>query len=148
MVKLNKNGKIVVMTTNKREIISVDPLHTAKTLVLVYLCFSLPIISLFFFDTYFRYGEIPLFVVLYGVFLNVVFGFSILWLACKVYNWVASNFGGIELDLKEIHEEISESPQDKSESTRSKAYVNSETSISPDDTRISDPIPNPAKPLD
>ena len=93
------------MSSSKKEIISVDPTHTAKTLVLVYLCFSLPVISLFFFDAYIRYGEIPLFVVLYGVFLNVVLGFSVLWLACKVYNWVAAKFGGIELELKEIHEE-------------------------------------------
>ena len=90
------------MPSSKREIIYVDPIHTAKTLVLVYMCFSLPIIGLFFIDAYFRYGEIPLFIVLYGVFLYIVFGFAILWLACKVYNWVATNFGGIELDLKEI----------------------------------------------
>jgi hypothetical protein len=89
------------MPSSKREIISVDPLHTAKTLVLVYMCFSLPVIGLFFIDAYLRYGEIPLF----GVFLNIVFGFAILWLACKVYNWVAAKFGGIELDLKEIPEE-------------------------------------------
>jgi hypothetical protein len=93
------------MPNNKREIISVDPIHTAKTLVLVYMCFSLPVIGLFFIDAFFRYGEIPLFVVLYGVFLNIVLGFAVLWLACKVYNWVAAKFGGIELDLKEISED-------------------------------------------
>jgi hypothetical protein len=93
------------MPNNKREIISVDPIHTAKTLVLVYMCFSLPVIGLFFIDAFLRYGEIPLFVVLYGVFLNIVLGFAILWLACKVYNWVAAKFGGIELDLKEISED-------------------------------------------
>jgi hypothetical protein len=93
------------MPNNKREIISVDPIHTAKTLVLVYMCFSLPVIGLFFIDAFLRYGEIPLFVVLYGVFLNVVLGFAVLWLACKVYNWVAAKFGGIELDLKEISED-------------------------------------------
>jgi len=93
------------MSSSKREIISVDPMHTAKTLVLVYMCFSLPVIGLFFIDAYLRYGEIPLFVVLYGVFLNVVLGFAVLWLACKVYNWVDAKFGGIELDLKEIPED-------------------------------------------
>jgi hypothetical protein len=93
------------MPNNKREIISVDPIHTAKTLVLVYMCFSLPVIGLFFIDAFLRYGEIPLFVVLYGVFLNIVLGFAVLWLACKVYNWVAAKFGGIELDLKEISED-------------------------------------------
>jgi hypothetical protein len=93
------------MPNNKREIISVDPIHTAKTLVLVYMCFSLPVIGMFFIDAFLRYGEIPLFVVLYGVFLNIVLGFAVLWLACKVYNWVAAKFGGIELDLKEISED-------------------------------------------
>jgi hypothetical protein len=93
------------MPSSKREIISVDPLHTAKTLILVYMCFSLPVVGLFFIDTYFRVGEIPLFVVLYGVFLNGILGFTILWLACKVYNWVAAKFGGIELDLKELQDE-------------------------------------------
>lgn len=93
------------MPNNKREIISVDPIHTAKTLVLVYMCFSLPVIGLFFIDAFLRYGEIPLFVVLYGVFLNIILGFAVLWLACKVYNWVAAKFGGIELDLKEISED-------------------------------------------
>jgi hypothetical protein len=93
------------MSSSKREIISVDPLHTAKTLILVYMCFSLPVVGLFFIDAYFRAGEIPLFVVLYGVFLNAVLGFTVLWLACRVYNWVAGKFGGIELDLKELPDE-------------------------------------------
>ena len=90
------------ITNTKKEIISVDPIHTAKTLVLVYMCFSLPIMALFFIDAYFRYGEVPLFAVLSGAFLNALLGFLILWLACIVYNWVAKTFGGIELDLKEI----------------------------------------------
>ena len=90
------------MSNTKKEIISVDPIHTAKTLVLVYMCFSLPIMALFFVDAYFRYGEVPLFAVLSGAFLNALLGFLILWLACIVYNWVAKTFGGIELDLKEI----------------------------------------------
>jgi hypothetical protein len=90
------------MANTKKEIIYVDPIHTAKTLVLVYMCFSLPIMGLFFIDAYFRYGEIPLAAVLSGAFLNALLGFAILWLACKVYNWVAKTFGGIELDLHEL----------------------------------------------
>jgi hypothetical protein len=30
----------------------------------------------------------------------------LLWVACKVYNWVAEKFGGIELALRELPEEI------------------------------------------
>ena len=37
--------------------------------------------------------------------LNAVLGFGLLWIACKVYNWVAEKFGGIELALKELSEE-------------------------------------------
>jgi hypothetical protein len=77
------------MSSSKKEIIAVDPLHTAKTLILVYLCFSLPVVGIFLIITYFQVGEIPLFIVLYALFLNTVVGFVILWLACKVYNWVA-----------------------------------------------------------
>jgi hypothetical protein len=92
------------MSNSKKEITYVDPVHTAKTLVLVYMCFSLPIMGLFFIDAYFRYGEVPLAAVLSGAFLNALLGFLILWLACKVYNWVAKTFGGIELELLEVNE--------------------------------------------
>ena len=37
--------------------------------------------------------------------LNAILGFGLLWIACKVYNWVAEKFGGIELALKELPEE-------------------------------------------
>jgi hypothetical protein len=90
------------MSNTKKEITYVDPVHTAKTLVLVYMCFTLPIMALFFIDGYFRYGEMPLAAVLSGAFLNALLGFLILWLACKVYNWVAKTFGGIELELQEL----------------------------------------------
>jgi len=92
------------MSNSKKEITYVDPIHTAKTLVLVYMCFTLPIMGLFFIDAYFRYGEVPLAAVLSGAFLNALLGFLILWLACKVYNWVAKTFGGIELELLEVNE--------------------------------------------
>mgnify|MGYP000102458459 CR=1 FL=1 len=32
----------------------------------------------------------------------LLIGFLILWLACRVYNWVAKTFGGIELELQEM----------------------------------------------
>jgi hypothetical protein len=44
----------------------------------------------------------PLAAVLSGAFLNALIGFLILWLACRVYNWVAKTFGGIELELQEM----------------------------------------------
>jgi hypothetical protein len=31
----------------------------------------------------------------------VYIGFGLLWLACKVYNWVAEKFGGIEVAVRE-----------------------------------------------
>ena len=81
-------------------------MHTAKTLVLVYLCFSVPIVLLALFVAFIRDGEIPGFTVMSALILNALLGFSLLWLACKVYNWVAEKFGGIELALRELTEEI------------------------------------------
>lgn len=85
----------------KREIVYVDPLHTAKTLVLVYLSFSVPIVLLALFVAFVRDGELPGFTVISALILNALIGFSLLWLACKVYNWVADRFGGIEVAVKE-----------------------------------------------
>jgi len=81
-------------------------MHTAKTLVLVYLCFSVPIVLLALFVAFIRDGDIPGFTVLSALILNALLGFGLLWIACKVYNWVASKFGGIELALRELPEEI------------------------------------------
>ena len=80
-------------------------MHTAKTLVLVYLCFSVPIVLLALFVAFIRDGAIPGFTVLSALILNAILGFGLLWVACKVYTWVANNFGGIELALKEVPEE-------------------------------------------
>jgi hypothetical protein len=77
-------------------------MHTAKTLVLVYLCFSLPIVLLVLFVAFVRDGELPGFTVISALVLNAVIGFSLLWIACKVYNWVAERFGGIEVAVKEM----------------------------------------------
>lgn len=85
----------------KKEIIYVDPLHTAKTLVLVYLCFSLPIVLLVLFVAFVRDGELPGFTVISALVLNALIGFGLLWIACKVYNMVAERFGGIEVAVKE-----------------------------------------------
>jgi hypothetical protein len=85
----------------KKEIIYVDPLHTAKTLVLVYLCFSLPIVLLVLFVAFVREGELPGFTVISALVLNALIGFGLLWIACKVYNVVAERFGGIEVAVKE-----------------------------------------------
>jgi len=93
------------MKFTKKEIVFLDPMHTAKTLVLVYLCFSVPIVLLALFVAFIRDGSIPGFTVISALVLNAILGFGLLWIACKVYNWVAEKFGGIELALKELPEE-------------------------------------------
>ena len=93
------------MKFTKKEIVFLDPMHTAKTLVLVYLCFSVPIVLLALFVAFIREGSMPGFTVISALILNAVLGFGLLWIACKVYNWVAEKFGGIELALKELSEE-------------------------------------------
>jgi hypothetical protein len=80
-----------------KEIAYLHPAHTARALVLVYLCFSLPVVGLFFFVGFVRYGELPTVVVLSGL--------GALWLACRAYNWVAARFGGIEIVLRDVPEE-------------------------------------------
>lgn len=98
----------------KKEIIYVDPLHTAKTLVLVYLSFSVPVVLSALFVAFVRDGELPGFTVISALVLNALIGFGLLWLACKVYNWVAERFGGIEVAVKEttVVETKSSSAQD------------------------------------
>jgi hypothetical protein len=93
------------MKFTKKEIVFLDPMHTAKTLVLVYLCFSVPIVLLALFVAFIRDGSMPGFTVISALILNAVLGFGLLWIACKVYNLVAEKFGGIELALKELSEE-------------------------------------------
>ena len=94
------------MKLSKKELVFLDPMHTAKTLVLVYLCFSVPIVLLALFVAFIRDGAIPGVTVLSALILNALLGFGLLWIACKVYNWVAGKFGGIELALRELPEEI------------------------------------------
>jgi len=52
------------MKLTKKELAFLDPMHTAKTLVLVYLCFSVPIVLLALFVAFIRDGAIPGFTVL------------------------------------------------------------------------------------
>ncbi|NDB09323.1 MAG: hypothetical protein EBX98_03510 [Burkholderiaceae bacterium] len=99
------------MKFTKKEIVFLDPMHTAKTLVLVYLCFSVPIVLLALFVAFIRDGSIPGFIVISALVLNAILGFGLLWIACKVYNWVAEKFGGIELALKELPEETDDIQQ-------------------------------------
>jgi hypothetical protein len=94
------------MKLSKKELVFLDPMHTAKTLVLVYLCFSVPIVLLALFVAFIRVGGIPGCTVLSALILHALLGFGVLWIACKVYNWVAVKFGGIELALRELPEEI------------------------------------------
>ena len=99
------------MKFTKKEIVFLDPMHTAKTLVLVYLCFSVPIVLLALFVAFIRDGSIPGFTVISALVLNAILGSGLLWIACKVYNWVAEKFGGIELALKELPEETDDIQQ-------------------------------------
>ncbi len=94
------------MKLTKKELAFLDPMHTAKTLVLVYLCFSVPIVLLALFVAFIREGAIPGFTVLSALILNALLGFALLWIACKVYNWVATTFGGIELAMRDLSDEI------------------------------------------
>lgn len=89
-----------------KEIAYLHPAHTARALVLVYLCFSLPVVGLLFFVGFVRYGELPTVVVLSGLILNALVGFGALWLACRAYNWVAARFGGIEIVLRDVPDEV------------------------------------------
>ncbi|MEY2889175.1 MAG: hypothetical protein RIQ30_772 [Pseudomonadota bacterium] len=99
------------MKFTKKEIVFLDPMHTAKTLVLVYLCFSVPIVLLALFVAFIRDGSIPGFTVISAIVLNAILGFGLLLISCKVYNWVAEKFGGIELALKELPEETDDIQQ-------------------------------------
>ena len=94
------------MKLTKKELVYLDPMHTAKTLVLVYLCFSVPIVLLALFVAFIRDRAIPGFTVISALILNAILGFGLVWVACKAYNWVAEKFGGIELALRELPEEI------------------------------------------
>ena len=56
----------------KKEVVYVDPLHTAKTLVLVYLSFSVSVVLLALFVAFIRDGELPGFTVISALILNAL----------------------------------------------------------------------------
>jgi hypothetical protein len=85
-----------------QEIAFLHPVKTARALVLVYLCFSVPIVALGLFVAFVRYGDLPGIAVFSALILNALIGFGLLWLACKAYNWVAARFGGIEVQVREL----------------------------------------------
>lgn len=85
-----------------QEIAYLHPVKTARALVLVYLCFSVPIVSMALVVAYIRYGDLPGITVFSALILNALIGFGLLWLACKAYNWVAARFGGIEVHIRDL----------------------------------------------
>lgn len=86
---------------SKKEIIYIDPLRAAKILVLIYLCFCIPIIILGLPVVFIRFGEIPLLPILSGVILNILIFFIFSWLVFKAYNWGAKRFGGLQFIVRE-----------------------------------------------
>ncbi|MGI4815852.1 MAG: hypothetical protein ACRYG5_08625 [Janthinobacterium lividum] len=88
----------------KKQISYIAPGQTAKALMLIYLTFSVPIVLLGIVVAFIRYGEMPVSTVFTALFLNVVVGFALLWVACQAYNWVAGRFGGIEVTLSDTRE--------------------------------------------
>lgn len=90
----------------KKQIIYIAPAQTAKALILIYLTFSVPIVLIGVAIAFFRYGEMPLTAVFSALIVNAVVGFVLLWVACQAYNWVASRFGGIEVCLSDVPEEV------------------------------------------
>ena len=85
-----------------QEIAYLNPVKTARALVLVYLCFSVPIVAMGLFVAFIRYGDLPGITVFTALILNALIGFGLLWLGCKAYNWVAARFGGIEVHVREL----------------------------------------------
>ena len=89
----------------KKQISSIAAGQTAMALILVYLTFSVPIVLLGILVAYIRYGMVELSTILSALLLNAILGFVLLWIACHAYNWVASRFGGIEIQLSDVPEE-------------------------------------------
>jgi hypothetical protein len=93
------------LTYMKKQISFIAPGQTAKALILVYLTFSVPIVLLGVLVAFIRYGSVELSTVFSALLLNAILGFVLLWIACHAYNWVASRFGGIEIQLTDAPEE-------------------------------------------
>jgi prepilin signal peptidase PulO-like enzyme (type II secretory pathway) len=73
---------------------------------MVYLTFSVPIVLLGMAVAFIRFGSIELSTIFSALILNAVVGFVLLWIACHAYNWVAGRFGGIEITLSDVPEEM------------------------------------------
>jgi hypothetical protein len=89
----------------KKQISSIAPGQTAKALILVYLTFSMPIVLVGVLAAFFETGKVELSTLVSALLLNAILGFVLLWIACHVYNWVASRFGGVEIVLSDVPEE-------------------------------------------
>ena len=89
----------------KKQISYIAPGQTAKALILVYLTFSVPIVLLGIVVAFVRFGSVELSTIFSALLLNAILGFVLLWIACHAYNWVASRFGGIEIQLTDAPEE-------------------------------------------
>jgi uncharacterized membrane-anchored protein len=89
----------------KKQVVYLDPMHTAKTLIIVYHVFTVPILLLQAIVEFFQKGVIPGLDLIGMLVVNAVVGFGLLWVACKAYNWVAQRFGGIEMELGETVDE-------------------------------------------
>ncbi|BBO59257.1 DUF3566 domain-containing protein [Mycoavidus sp. B2-EB] len=89
----------------KKQISYIAPGQAAKALILIYLTFSVPIVLLGAIMAYVRYQVFAISALLSALLINAALGFALLWLACQIYNWVASYVGGIEITLDEISQE-------------------------------------------
>jgi hypothetical protein len=89
-----------------KQISYIAPVQTAKALILIYLTFSVPIVLIGIVAAFFFNGNIDLMTIPSALMLNAVLGFALLWVACHVYNWVAGRFGGIEITLADVAEEV------------------------------------------
>ena len=87
---------------SKQEIIYINPVRAAKMLVLIYLCFCIPIVILASVALFFRFEELPLLQILSAVILNIIVFFVFSWLIFKAYNWGAKRFGGLQFVMREI----------------------------------------------
>lgn len=87
---------------SKQEIIYINPVRAAKMLVLIYLCFCIPIVILASVVLFVRFEELLLLQILSAVILNIIVFFIFSWLVFKAYNWGAKRFGGLQFVIREI----------------------------------------------
>jgi hypothetical protein len=87
-------------TQSKQEIIYIDPVRAAKMLVLIYLCFCIPVVILASVVLFVRFEELPLLQILTAVILNIMVFFVFSWLVFKAYNWGAKRFGGLQFVVR------------------------------------------------